>query len=62
MLNYKELGFKCVIEVHFQLEGNKLFCNCPSLVNDPNEPDITIKRKLRASAGETGKIDIAAEY
>ena len=62
MLNYKELEFKSGLEVHFQLEGNKLFCNCPSLVNDPNEPDITIKRKLRASAGETGKIDIAAEY
>lgn len=62
MLNYKELGFKCGIEIHQQLETNKLFCKCPSLVNDTHKPDIKIKRYLRAVAGETGKKDIAAEH
>lgn len=53
---------KCGIEIHQQLETNKLFCNCPSLVNDPNKPDTIIKRKLRTTAGESGLIDIAARY
>jgi glutamyl-tRNA(Gln) amidotransferase subunit E len=59
-IDYEKLGFKCGIEIHQQLETNKLFCQCPSLVNDPSKPDIIIKRNLRTSAGETGKIDKAA--
>ncbi len=62
MLDYKKLDFKCGLEIHKQLETHKLFCNCPSFVNDPNKPDIIIKRKLRSVAGETGTLDIAAEY
>lgn len=62
MLNYQELGFKCGLEIHQQLETHKLFCNCPSLVNDPNQVDVRLTRKLFASAGETGEIDIAAQY
>ena len=62
MLDYKKLGFKCGLEVHTQLNTNKLFCHCPSLVNDPNKPDIVIKRRLRSSEGESGKKDIAAEF
>ena len=61
-INYQEIGFKCGIEVHQQLETHKLFCNCPSLVNDEHPIDIKIERKLRAVAGETGKIDNAAAY
>ena len=61
-LNYKQLGFRCGVEIHQQLETHKLFCNCPSLVNDENSVDIKIERKLRAVAGETGKIDQAAAY
>ena len=59
-VNYEKLGFKCGIEIHQQIESHKLFCKCPSLVNDPNEEKITIQRYLRAPAGETGHIDIAA--
>jgi len=58
--NYKKLSFKCGLEIHQQLETHKLFCKCPSLVNDPNKKKITIQRYLRAPAGETGHIDIAA--
>ncbi|MEK6812654.1 MAG: Glu-tRNA(Gln) amidotransferase subunit GatE [Nanoarchaeota archaeon] len=61
-MNYQELGFKSGIEIHQQLEGYKLFCNCPCLVNDPNPPDILIKRKLRTTASELGKIDQAAAF
>ena len=62
MSDYKKLGFKCGIEIHQQLETNKLFCKCPSLVNEPNKPDIKVKRYLRAVTGETGEKDIAAEH
>jgi Glu-tRNA(Gln) amidotransferase subunit E-like FAD-binding protein len=58
-INYQEIGFKCGIEIHQQLETNKLFCNCPSIVRDEN-PDIFFVRKLRAVVGETGEIDAAA--
>jgi len=62
MIDYKKIDFKCGLEIHKQLETHKLFCNCPSFVNDPNKPDIIIKRKLRSVVGETGTLDIAAEY
>lgn len=59
-MNYKELGLKCGLEIHQQLEGKKLFCNCPTIIRD-DEPDFVIQRKLRASAGEDGKVDVAAK-
>ncbi|MEM4263703.1 MAG: Glu-tRNA(Gln) amidotransferase subunit GatE [Candidatus Woesearchaeota archaeon] len=55
----ERLGFKCGIEIHQQLEGNKLFCKCPTIIRE-DEPHFKVKRKLRAVVGETGKIDIAA--
>lgn len=60
-MDYEAIGFKCGIEIHQQLEGKKLFCHCPTL-NSDREPDIKVKRKLRAVAGETGEIDIAARH
>ena len=60
-LNYQQLGFRCGLEVHQQLEGKKLFCSCPTL-NSDKEPDIKFERKLKAVAGETGDIDVAAEF
>ena len=44
-INYQELGFKCGLEIHQQLEGKKLFCNCPTL-NSDKEPNIKFERKL----------------
>lgn len=55
----KELKFKCGLEIHQQLEGKKLFCRCPTHIRD-DKPDFIKKRYLRASAGESGKIDAAA--
>ncbi|MDO8556768.1 MAG: Glu-tRNA(Gln) amidotransferase subunit GatE [Nanoarchaeota archaeon] len=61
-MNYKELGFRSGLEIHQQIEGHKLFCGCPCLVNDEHVADIHFLRKLRATAGETGKMDAAAAY
>lgn len=61
-MNYKKLGFRSGIEIHQQLESHKLFCSCPSLVNDPNPTTTIIKRKLRAVEGETKEVDRAAKY
>lgn len=52
-------GLKCGIEIHQQLEGKKLFCSCLTLIRD-DPPDFTLKRKLRAAAGEGGEVDVAA--
>ena len=60
-MDYKEIGFMCGLEIHQQLDTRKLFCNCPSIVHDTN-PDIKFFRKLKALAGETGEVDIAARH
>ena len=31
MPTYQEIGFRCGIEVHQQLETHKLFCKCPTI-------------------------------
>jgi glutamyl-tRNA(Gln) amidotransferase subunit E len=58
-MDYQQLGLKCGIEIHQQLEGRKLFCSCPTMIRD-EAANYSVRRKLRASAGETGEIDIAA--
>lgn len=59
--DYKKLGFKCGIEIHQQLETHKLFCGCPSIIRD-DEPDVVVRRRMRAVAGEIGNVDPAALY
>jgi len=49
----------CGLEIHQQVDTKKLFCECPSLVQE-NRPEYTVTRNLRAVVGETGEIDIAA--
>ncbi|MBN1159796.1 MAG: Glu-tRNA(Gln) amidotransferase subunit GatE [Candidatus Diapherotrites archaeon] len=58
-MDYKKLGLICGLECHMQLEGKKLFCNCPTVLRDDN-PDIKIERFLRPVASELGKFDEAA--
>ncbi|MBI1968310.1 Glu-tRNA(Gln) amidotransferase subunit GatE [Candidatus Woesearchaeota archaeon] len=58
-MTVKDAGLRCGIEIHQQLEGQKLFCGCPTLLRE-EEPDFTIKRQLRAVAGEAGEVDVAA--
>jgi Glu-tRNA(Gln) amidotransferase subunit E-like FAD-binding protein len=57
--DYQEIGLKCGIEIHQQLEGHKLFCNCRTEIRK-DDPDFKITRRLRASAGESGGVDQAA--
>ncbi len=54
----------CGLEIHQRLSGPKLFCACPSPAPDaPLEPaHYSILRRLRASAGEGGELDIAAAF
>ena len=61
IMDYGKLGFKCGIEIHQQLEGKKLFCDCLTL-NSSEKPDIKVVRRLRAVAGETGEVDVAAKH
>lgn len=49
------------LEIHQQLDTNKLFCNCPSVLRS-DTPEYIIERKLNPVIGETGKIDAAAKY
>ena len=59
--DYRKIGLKSGIEIHQQLDTHKLFCECPSLLRKDN-PDVVVRRRLYAAAGETGKVDVAAFY
>jgi glutamyl-tRNA(Gln) amidotransferase subunit E len=61
-MDYKAIGLRCGLEIHQQLEGKKLFCNCPTLIVDEKteKPTILVRRRLKAVIGETGAIDSAA--
>ena len=59
VLDYQKLGLKCGIEIHQQLDTHKLFCSCPSQIRD-DKPNIIVRRKMRAVAGELGDVDPAA--
>ncbi|MBM3309255.1 MAG: Glu-tRNA(Gln) amidotransferase subunit GatE [Candidatus Altiarchaeales archaeon] len=58
-IDYNQIGFKCGIEIHQQLETHKLFCSCPSLIRE-EKPDLVVERRMRAVAGELGEVDRAA--
>tara|TARA_Y100000310_G_scaffold344245_1_gene455960 strand:+ start:772 stop:2649 length:1878 start_codon:yes stop_codon:yes gene_type:complete len=58
-MDYRKLGLKAGLEIHQQLDTDKLFCKCPSMLKE-GEPNFKIKRSLRPVAGETGVIDPAA--
>lgn len=60
-MNYSDLGFKCGIEIHQQLDTeSKLFCECP--IDTENESaDAKVERYLKSVEGESGERDEAAE-
>ena len=61
------LGFMCGLEIHQQLATGKLHSRMPSELYDfgidevPSDWTVS-KRKLRASQGESGRIDVAARF
>ncbi len=60
-VDYEQLGLRCGLEVHQQLDTSKLFCNCPSFLRK-DEPEFKVRRRLHAVAGEFGEVDIAAAH
>ncbi|MBT3397635.1 Glu-tRNA(Gln) amidotransferase subunit GatE [archaeon] len=59
--DYADIGLKSGLEIHQQLDTNKLFCDCPSLLRS-DEPERVIERKLNPVVGETGEIDVAVAH
>ncbi|MBI5880948.1 Glu-tRNA(Gln) amidotransferase subunit GatE [archaeon] len=63
-LDYSKIGLKCGVEIHQRIDSHKLFCSCPSvMIEDESKTEVKkIVRQLRAVAGETGDIDVAARH
>lgn len=60
-MDYEKIGLKIGLECHQQIDSQrKLFCDCPT--HRSNFFPLSVKRKLRAVAGELGEIDLAARY
>src|SRR3989344_3786711 len=47
-INYEQLSFKAGLEIHQQLDTNKLFCSCPSVLRKDDQ-DYEISRRHEAS-------------
>ncbi|WP_091690370.1 Glu-tRNA(Gln) amidotransferase subunit GatE [Methanococcoides vulcani] len=61
MIDYRELGLKCGLEIHQQLNSKeKLFCRCPTKIRDTDESNFEFFRYLRPTASEMGETDRAA--
>jgi len=59
--DYKQVELKAGLEIHQQLNTDKLFCTCPSILRS-DDPEYEIKRILKPVIGETGVVDIAAQH
>lgn len=57
-MDYESMGFKAGIEIHQQIDSHKLFCKCPSKLDD--NFIYTFKRQLRPVQSELGDVDKAA--
>jgi Glu-tRNA(Gln) amidotransferase subunit E-like FAD-binding protein len=57
--DYRKIGLKSGLEIHQQLNTDKLFCSCPSVLQG-GKPARVIRRVLNPVVGETGEIDAAA--
>lgn len=56
---YKQLGFKCGLEIHQQLKTEKkLFCRCPAgLYQKPDDYNAELLRHMRPTLSELGEYD-----
>ncbi|WP_158853321.1 Glu-tRNA(Gln) amidotransferase subunit GatE [Halorhabdus sp. CUG00001] len=59
--DYDDLGLVAGLEIHQQLDtATKLFCNCPTALQEPEESLKTITRYLHPTTSELGELDEAA--
>ncbi len=59
---YRDIGLSVGLEVHWELDTDyKLFCNCPTVLRI-DEPEVVVERFQRAVPGETGEVDVAAQF
>jgi len=58
-LTYRDLGFKCGLEIHQQLATRrKLFCRCPAgIYQDSDDFDAQLVRHMRPTLSELGEYD-----
>ncbi len=60
--NAGKVGIRCGLEVHSQLDTlRKLFCGCAARLS-ADRYSVSVARRLRPVAGETGATDEAAEF
>jgi glutamyl-tRNA(Gln) amidotransferase subunit E len=63
-LDYAQIGFRCGLEIHQQLDTRKLFSLVPSDTVEPDEVAArtiaTVERRLVATGSELGEVDVAA--
>ena len=55
------MKIKCGFEWHVQIDSGKLFCRCSSEIKE-NKGYVEIERIIKPSFGESGKIDVSAEF
>ncbi|HOP08830.1 MAG TPA: Glu-tRNA(Gln) amidotransferase GatDE subunit E, partial [Candidatus Methanofastidiosa archaeon] len=58
-MDYEALGLRVGLEIHAQLDTEKLFCSCPTILEDSH--DYSYERRLRPTMSELGEIDPAAK-
>lgn len=59
-LDYAKLGFMAGLEIHQQLDTPKLYCRCPSALDETDNVDVDFQRVLKPTASELGEVDRAA--
>ncbi|MEE8183239.1 MAG: Glu-tRNA(Gln) amidotransferase GatDE subunit E, partial [Thermoplasmata archaeon] len=57
-MDYAGLGLRVGLEIHQQVDTNKLFCDCPSELGEDTSG--SFMRRLRPTQSELGEVDRAA--
>jgi len=52
---------KIGIEIHQRLDTSKLFCDCPTRIEEDEKPKLSIRRRLHPVLSELGEVDEASQ-